>query len=55
MWDKYNLCEMSLGGKLNTTKLLVARLRDICAVLDIAVDVSIKLKQPYADQIEEYC
>ena len=55
MWDKYNLREMTSAGKLNTTKLLVAKLRDICAGLDIAVDVSIKLKQPYADKIEEYC
>ena len=55
MWDKYNLCEMTSGGKLNTTKLSVAKLRDICAGLDIAVDVSIKRKQPYADKIEEYC
>ena len=42
MWDKYNLCQMTSGGKLNTTKLSVAKLRDICAGLDIAVDVSIK-------------
>ena len=55
MWDKYNLCEMTSGGKLNTTKLSVAKLRDICAGLDIAVDVSIRRKQPYADKIEEYC
>ena len=54
-WDKYNLCEMTSGGKLNTTKLSVAKLRDICAGLDIAVDVSSKRKQPYADKIEEYC
>ena len=55
MWDKHNLCEMTSAGKLNTTKLSVANLRDICAELDIAVDVSIKRKQPYADKIEEYC
>ena len=55
MWDKYDLCEMTSGGTLNTTKLSVANLRDICAVLDIAVDVSIKRKQPYADKIQEYC
>ena len=55
MWDKYNLCEMTSGGKLNTTKLSVAKLREICAGLDIAVDVSSKRKQPYADKIEEYC
>lgn len=55
MWDKYNLCEMTSGGKFNTTKLSVAKLRDICAGLDIAVDISIKRKQPYADKIEEYC
>ena len=55
MWDKYNLCEMTSGGKLNTTKLSVAKLRDICAALDFAVDVVIKRKQPYADKIEEYC
>ena len=55
MWDKYNLCEMTSGGKLSTTKLSVAKLRDICAGVDIAVDVSIKRKQPYADKIEEYC
>ena len=54
-WDKYNLCQMTSGGKLNTTKLSVAKLRDIFAGLDIAVDVSIKRKQPYADKIEEYC
>lgn len=53
MWDKYNLCEMTSGGKLNTTKLSVAKLRDSCAGLDIAVDVAIKRKQPYADKIEE--
>ena len=46
---------MTSGGKLNATKLLVAKLRDIWAGLDIAVDVSIKRKQPYADGIEEYC
>ena len=55
MWDKYNLCEMTSGGKPNTTKLSVAKLRDICPGLDIAVDVSIKCKQPYADKIDEYC
>ena len=55
MWDKYNLCQMTSGGKLNTTKLSVAKLRDICAGLDIPVDVSIKRRQPYADKIEEYC
>ena len=55
MWDKYNLCQMTSGGKLNTTKLSVAKLRDICAGLDIAVDVWIKRKQPYAEKIEEYC
>ena len=55
IWDKYNLCEMTSGGKLNTTKLSVAKLRDICAGLDIAVDVSIRRKQPYAEKIEEYC
>ena len=55
MWDKYNLCEMTSGGKLNTTKISVAKLRDICAELDIAVDVAIKHKQSYADKIEEYC
>ena len=55
MWDKYNLCEMTSGGKLNTTKLSVAKLRDNCAALDFAVDVVIKRKQPYADKIEEYC
>ena len=55
MWDKYNLCEMTLGGKLNTTKLSVAKLRDICAGLDIALDVTIKRTQPYADKTEEYC
>ena len=42
MWDKYNLCRMTSGGKFNTTKLSVAKLSDICAGLDIAVDVSIK-------------
>lgn len=46
---------MTSGGKLNTTKLSVAKLRDIFAGLVIAVDVSIKRKQPYADKIEEYC
>ena len=55
MWDKYNLCEMTSVGKLNTTKLSVAKLRDIWAGLDIAVVVAIKCKQPYADKIEEYC
>ena len=55
MWDKYNLCEMTSGGKLNTTKLSVAKLRDICAGIDIAVDVFIRRKQPYADKIEDYC
>ena len=55
MWDKYNLCQMTSGGKLNTTKLSVAKLRDIRTGLDIAVDASIKRKQPYADKIEEYC
>ena len=55
MWDKYDLCEMTSGGKLNTTKISVAKLRDICAGLDIAVDVAIKCRQPYADKIEEYC
>jgi len=55
MWDKYNLCEMTSGGKLDTTKLSVAKLRDICCGLDLAVDVSIKRKQPYAHKIEEYC
>ena len=54
MWDKYNLCRMTSGGKFNTTKLSVAKLSDICAGLDIAVDVSIKRKQPYTDKIEEY-
>ena len=51
MWDKYNLCEMTSGGKLNTTKLSVAKLRDICCGLDLAVDVSIKRKQPYAEKL----
>ena len=37
------------------TKLSVTKLRDIFAGLDVAVDVSIKRKQPYADKIEEYC
>ena len=55
MWDKYKLREMTSGGKLNTTKLLVAKLRDIRTELDIAIDVSSKGKQPYADKIEEYC
>ena len=55
MWDKYNLCEMTSGGKLNKTKLSVAKLRDICAGLDIAVDLAIKRKQPYAHKVEEYC
>ena len=55
MWNKYNLCKMTSGRKLNTTKLSVAKLRDICAGFDIAVDVAIKRKQPYADKIEEYC
>lgn len=46
-WDKYNLCQITSGGKLNTTKLSVAKLRDNFAGLDIAVDVSIKRsKQP---------
>ena len=54
MWDKYNLCRMTSGGKFNTTKLSVAKLSDICAGLDIVVDVSIKRKQPYTDKIEEY-
>ena len=46
MWDKDNLCEMmTSGGKLNTTKSSVAKLRDICTGLGIAVDVSIKRKQ----------
>ena len=54
MWDKYNLCRMTSGGKFNTTKLSVAKKSDICAGLDIAVDVSIKRKQPYTDKIEEY-
>ena len=54
MWDNYNICEMASGGKLNTTKLSVAKLREICSGLDIAVDVDIKRKQPYADKIEEY-
>ena len=31
---------MTSGGKLNTTKLSVTKLRDICAGLDIAVDPS---------------
>ena len=43
-----------VAKKLNTTKLSVAKLRDICPGLDIAVDVSIKRKQLYAE-IEEYC
>ena len=43
VWDKYNLCEMSSGGKLNTTKLSIAKLKDICSGLDIVVDASIKL------------
>ena len=55
MWDKYNLCKITSGGKLNITKLSVAKLRDICARLDIAVDVSIKSKQAYAEKIEEDC
>ena len=55
MWDKYNLCEMTSGGKLNTTKLSIAKLKDICSGLDIVVDASIKRKQPYADKIEEHC
>ena len=54
MWDKYNLCRITSGGKFNTAKLSVAKLRDICAGLDIAVDASIKRKQPYTDKIEEY-
>ena len=54
-WDKYNLSEMTSGGKLNTIKLSVAKLRDICIGLDIAVDVAIKRKQHYADKIKEYC
>ena len=29
MWDKYNLCKMTSGGKLNTTKLSVAKLRHL--------------------------
>ena len=33
MWDNYNLCEMTSGGKLNTTELSVAKLRVICAGL----------------------
>ena len=53
IWDKYNQYEMTSGGKLNTTKLSVAKLRDICTGLDIAVDVC-KGKQAYADKIEEY-
>ena len=53
MWDQYNLLEMTSGGKLNTTKLSVAKLRDICAALDFAADVVIKRRQPYADKIEE--
>lgn len=55
MWDRYNLCEMTSGGKLNTINLSVAKLRDIFAGLEIAIDVAIKRKQPYADKIEEYC
>ena len=55
MWDKYNLCEMTSGEKVNTTNLSVAKLRDICAELDISVDVAIKRKHPYAGKIEEYC
>ena len=55
MWDKYDLCEMTSGGNLNTTKLSIAKLRGICSGLDIAVDASIKRKQPYADKIEVYC
>ena len=46
---------MSSVGKLNTTKLSIAKLKDICSGLDIVVDASIKRKQPYADKIEEYC
>ena len=37
-----NLKWLAFGGKLNTTKLSVAKLGDICAGLDFAVDVSIK-------------
>lgn len=33
MWDKYNLCEMTSGGKLSRTELSVAKLRVICAGL----------------------
>ena len=55
MWDKYDLCEMTSGGNLNTTKLSIAKLRGICSGHDIAADASIKRKQPYADKIEEYC
>ena len=29
MWDKYNLCEMTSGGKLNTTKLSIAKPRHL--------------------------
>ena len=46
---------MTSGGKLNKTKLSVVKLRDICAGLDVAVDVAIKRKQPYAHKVEEYC
>ena len=46
MCDKDNLCEMmTSGGKLNTTKSSVAKLRDICTGIDIAVDVPLKRKQ----------
>lgn len=44
MWDKYNLCEMILGGKFNMIKLLVVKLRDNCVVFDFVVDVVIKCK-----------
>ena len=52
---KYNLHEMTSGGKLNMNKLSVVKLKDICAGLGITIDVSIKRKQPYADEIEKYC
>ena len=54
MWDNYNLCRMTSGGKLNTIKLSIAKLKDICSGLGIVVDASIKRKQPYADKIEEH-
>ena len=46
MWDKYNLGEMTSGVKLNTTKLSVAKLRDICAGLTLLLMYPSNLNSP---------